>query len=482
MNTRLPSNLPMLDEKQNSKRIKFSDMPQNNYQEKLNLNQMNNFINTYGHTNGDMLLNFNDDMGFENKKLSQMYEGNFNLSNLGVVNGMNEISAVNSVGNVNYGQHIGHFNQFGEIGNSSFNVPGPNQQRMVEDSAYFRLPFEHNNAESSPGFYQVNSSSEMDRRFSEGTAKPQTPRNKNNHNTRNINEKNKEYQQKNENSETVPLQNQLSAQNQPRIENQIPNLAQNQHSNQAQSLHMDMGQENIQGAGQVRGYRNENFYITDSNQMYSENQSQSRINDHVGNNYDQRNVVNNEQMHYLNGPSNFAFGGQFGPHSLQLMGLMGSESSGLNQKAAISILEKKQRRRESHNAVERRRRDNINDRIQELYTLLPESMKDAAIKPNKGLILNLAVEYIKKIQAGLDHTLLTKSKDGTSSNSTPINKVGNTANTKAKSSGSSTSTSTTSTTNTTPNFNSSSARNSVGANNNGWETKQGKRNSVLNNI
>ena len=39
-------------------------------------------------------------------------------------------------------------------------------------------------------------------------------------------------------------------------------------------------------------------------------------------------------------------------------------------------MEKRRRRRESHNAVERRRRDNINERIAELATLIPESMLD----------------------------------------------------------------------------------------------------------
>ena len=39
-----------------------------------------------------------------------------------------------------------------------------------------------------------------------------------------------------------------------------------------------------------------------------------------------------------------------------------------------SALEKRRKRRESHNAVERRRRDNINDRIQELSILVPDSI------------------------------------------------------------------------------------------------------------
>ena len=38
--------------------------------------------------------------------------------------------------------------------------------------------------------------------------------------------------------------------------------------------------------------------------------------------------------------------------------------------------EKRRRRRESHNAVERRRRDNINERISELATLIPECLLD----------------------------------------------------------------------------------------------------------
>lgn len=56
------------------------------------------------------------------------------------------------------------------------------------------------------------------------------------------------------------------------------------------------------------------------------------------------------------------------------------------------IFEKKRRRRESHNAVERRRRDNINDRIAELATLLPD--RDA-VKSNKGTILRKSVDHIR---------------------------------------------------------------------------------------
>ncbi|KAG0052701.1 hypothetical protein BGZ83_002220 [Gryganskiella cystojenkinii] len=60
--------------------------------------------------------------------------------------------------------------------------------------------------------------------------------------------------------------------------------------------------------------------------------------------------------------------------------------------------EKRRRRRESHNAVERRRRDNINEKIQELATLLPEVYVDTANKPNKGVILRKSVDYIRHLQ------------------------------------------------------------------------------------
>ncbi|SCV74419.1 BQ2448_8058 [Microbotryum intermedium] len=46
------------------------------------------------------------------------------------------------------------------------------------------------------------------------------------------------------------------------------------------------------------------------------------------------------------------------------------------QKQAALLTEKRRKRRESHNAVERRRRDNINDRITELASLLPEVLLD----------------------------------------------------------------------------------------------------------
>ncbi|KAG1148647.1 hypothetical protein G6F37_001198 [Rhizopus arrhizus] len=88
----------------------------------------------------------------------------------------------------------------------------------------------------------------------------------------------------------------------------------------------------------------------------------------------------------------------------------------VSQKNLQEIFEKRRRRRESHNAVERRRRDNINDRIQELCTLLPERLIESAPTSsnvmsvtngqantngraiNKGTILKLSVDHIKELR------------------------------------------------------------------------------------
>ena len=90
-------------------------------------------------------------------------------------------------------------------------------------------------------------------------------------------------------------------------------------------------------------------------------------------------------------------------------------------------MEKRRKRRESHNAgmearvspcsvlilftlslslcaVERWRRDNINDRIQELSVLVPDCSEDNvntnsnAFKANKGVILRKSADYIRQLQ------------------------------------------------------------------------------------
>lgn len=62
----------------------------------------------------------------------------------------------------------------------------------------------------------------------------------------------------------------------------------------------------------------------------------------------------------------------------------------LTVRRAIIANEKRRRRRESHNAVERRRRDNINEKISELATLIPECLLD----PNGQFSHGLSFERI----------------------------------------------------------------------------------------
>jgi hypothetical protein len=56
----------------------------------------------------------------------------------------------------------------------------------------------------------------------------------------------------------------------------------------------------------------------------------------------------------------------------------------VQDKQAALANEKRRRRRESHNAVERRRRDNINEKISELATLIPECMLDVPVVGGSG--------------------------------------------------------------------------------------------------
>ncbi|KAJ1953975.1 hypothetical protein IWQ62_005870, partial [Dispira parvispora] len=62
-----------------------------------------------------------------------------------------------------------------------------------------------------------------------------------------------------------------------------------------------------------------------------------------------------------------------------------------------TVMERIQRRRENHNYVERRRRDNINLTITELSQVLPDAVKQG-VKLNKGSVLRLAVDYIREVQ------------------------------------------------------------------------------------
>lgn len=92
----------------------------------------------------------------------------------------------------------------------------------------------------------------------------------------------------------------------------------------------------------------------------------------------------------------------------------------LDSKTAI---ERIQRRRENHNHVERRRRDNINNTIYELSSVVPNAAQPGQ-KPNKGNILKLSLDYIKELQAennALKERLnsIQPSTSSTAPNSTP---------------------------------------------------------------
>lgn len=56
----------------------------------------------------------------------------------------------------------------------------------------------------------------------------------------------------------------------------------------------------------------------------------------------------------------------------------GGVGGSVQDKQSLLANEKRRRRRESHNAVERRRRDNINEKITELATLIPECLLEGA--------------------------------------------------------------------------------------------------------
>ena len=64
------------------------------------------------------------------------------------------------------------------------------------------------------------------------------------------------------------------------------------------------------------------------------------------------------------------------------------------------------RRRQIHNAVERKRRDHINEMIQKLNQLISEYPPESEpTKSNKGEILSKTVEYIMKMQSDLNEAI-----------------------------------------------------------------------------
>ncbi|KAJ1914157.1 hypothetical protein H4219_004911 [Mycoemilia scoparia] len=117
---------------------------------------------------------------------------------------------------------------------------------------------------------------------------------------------------------------------------------------------------------------------------------------------------NHDWLYNINSPQSAALGNGIPfseiPYSPQTDSIMSfnPDDPNLNPKQAQLIYEKRRRRRESHNAVERRRRDNINEKIQELHSMLPPHMTDPNTKPNKGSILRLSVDYIRQLKTITD--------------------------------------------------------------------------------
>ncbi|EJS44664.1 rtg3p [Saccharomyces arboricola H-6] len=90
--------------------------------------------------------------------------------------------------------------------------------------------------------------------------------------------------------------------------------------------------------------------------------------------------------------------------------------------AGLTSDEKLRRKREFHNAVERRRRELIKQKIKELGQLVPPSLLNyddlgKQIKPNKGIILDRTVEYLQylaeilELQSRKKKALLDKVKE-----------------------------------------------------------------------
>lgn len=73
----------------------------------------------------------------------------------------------------------------------------------------------------------------------------------------------------------------------------------------------------------------------------------------------------------------------------------------------LTTEERLRRKREFHNAVERRRRELIKQKIKELGNIVPPSLLNydgngKQVKPNKGIILNKTVEYLEYLLQVLD--------------------------------------------------------------------------------
>ncbi|KAI0088985.1 helix-loop-helix DNA-binding domain-containing protein [Irpex rosettiformis] len=100
-------------------------------------------------------------------------------------------------------------------------------------------------------------------------------------------------------------------------------------------------------------------------------------------------------------PKELGLSGSLGNSGLSLGSTAKADSptDELAAKQAQIANEKRRRRRESHNAVERRRRDNINEKISELATLIPECLLD----PNceSSIVGDMPVSVVNESSGGV---------------------------------------------------------------------------------
>ncbi|KAI8149463.1 hypothetical protein BJV82DRAFT_504378 [Fennellomyces sp. T-0311] len=66
-----------------------------------------------------------------------------------------------------------------------------------------------------------------------------------------------------------------------------------------------------------------------------------------------------------------------------------------NEVDSKTAIERIQRRRENHNHIERKRRDNINNTILQISQVVPDAGQQPGQRPNKGRVLQLALAYIQ---------------------------------------------------------------------------------------
>ncbi|KAI9489709.1 hypothetical protein BDB00DRAFT_842109 [Zychaea mexicana] len=69
-----------------------------------------------------------------------------------------------------------------------------------------------------------------------------------------------------------------------------------------------------------------------------------------------------------------------------------------NEVDSKTAIERIQRRRENHNHIERKRRDNINNTILQISEVVPNASQQPGQRPNKGRVLQLALAYIQALQ------------------------------------------------------------------------------------